>query len=209
VHLTSVDLDGTVNFWNVEGLLIHTFSATVPIQYITASGSFAFICTEPTQIRSINLEVPEFPQTVFTLPSPLKYLTLIADGLAGFAVLADHSVCVISASEVIHRFKFPQTDTVVTVLPLNLEGATGLITYAAQDQQGKVTLRALKKVLEEVTVPGQITLIADSRLSIVVRQDREAFVYDRDHLTTHSMEIISELRPKQRLSNFFTRIGVA
>jgi hypothetical protein len=208
VHLTSLGLDNVVKFWSADGLLIHTFSPSSPVLHLSSAGYLAFICTGPNSIESIDLKDPEFRRIAFSVPAPVKFLTLIADGLAAIAVLEDHSICVLSASEVILQFKNLQTDTVVAVLPLNLEGGTGLITYATLDQLGKVTLRAVKTTLEEVEVVGKLGLLAESRLSVVVQQDKNVVVYDRDQLTMRSMELLVELPQEPKLKNFFTRIGV-
>jgi hypothetical protein len=160
-------------------------------------------------MQSIDLKDPDFRNITFSVPAPVKFLKLIADGRAALAVLDDGSISVLSASEVVWQFKTSQTDTVVSVLPLNLEGGTGLITYAAQDQLGKVTLRAVKTVLEQMEIAGKIVLLADSRSSVVVQQDKNVVVYDRDQLTMRSMELLVELPQEPRLKNCFTPINAA
>jgi hypothetical protein len=201
-HVISFGSDGNLHFWSRDGLLLSRFSPKNPLVHISAATRFAFLADDSNQILAINLET--FDVSAYAVQSKVKVIVAVDEGLAALAVFEDHSICIVSASQIVVSFRFGQADTVLSVLPLNVEAPIGLVTYAAIDMQKKVTLRALEKSLLEIA--DGVTLLAEAKLSVVVQKGTTMFAVSRDELAALSMNSLPDMElPRARIAAVLTR----
>ena len=187
-YIMSFGSDNVVRFWGKGGDLRHEFAPKFKLTQLCCSSHLAFLVDDHKSVYVIDLL--SFSEKRFPVVAAVKSIATIAFGGAALAVLEDHSVALMSRTEVVEAFRFKENDFMASVLPLTVEEDTGLSTYACVDTLGRLTLRALDNITLDLGMQGKI--IASSPCFLLVEKAGKLSIYSRDDLVVLALDSIPE-----------------
>jgi len=200
-HLISVGEDGVCRIWNQVGILVSEYKSGVGFTSVCSTPFFAFLSDKSTIVNTLCIDSEISAK--FSLPSPAIHMAPIGEGYACIVAMKDGNVAVISSNQVLDVFSFKDKKSLTTVVPLAIEEGTGLVTYAALDSDGKITLRAFDTIISEIGDGS--SLFSSSENWLVTIFDKKLFVYNIDKLRFKTMNSLPELDlPRKPISEFFS-----
>jgi hypothetical protein len=204
--LVSVADDDVINFWSTAGQFLHQYVPPKRLVQVSAAPLALYAANDQSEVTVISLG--DFSRKTFRVGSPIVSIAAIHDGIAALVGVSEHRILLVDSNGLRSKFEFGIGDKVVKIVPLTVETESGLITYLAVDQFGKVTMRGLDQT-SELEFAQKLQFVAESPCSLVVRvatmaREKFLYVYNRDEVVITSMSLAEQvLLPRADLVSLF------
>lgn len=186
-HLITIAEDGTCNLWTKKGQHLFQFTSKSGLTTIGSSQFFAFLGDKMSKLYTVSTS--SLSTSSYTLPSPVRCIAPLGEGYGCLAALDNGNVVVLSPSQVVETFTYEKKIT--RVVPLALEEGTGLISFLAVDEEGKLLLCVLDYILGEIG--DQASYVAYDTLNLVTIWSGKLAVFDRDALIFASLQSMPDV----------------
>ncbi|EAX93881.1 hypothetical protein TVAG_032670 [Trichomonas vaginalis G3] len=186
-YLISISEDGVCNLWGKRGQHLYQFTSKAGLTTIESSQFFAFLGDKNSKLYTISTS--SYQTSTYQLPSPVRSLYPLGEGYGCLATLQNGKVAVLSSTHVVETFNMERK--FVRVVPLAIEEGTGLISYLAVDEEGKLVLCVLNSIIGEIG--DQASHVAYNTFNLVTIWNGKLAVFDRDNLVVASLQSMPDV----------------
>ncbi|OHS94863.1 hypothetical protein TRFO_10780 [Tritrichomonas foetus] len=199
-YLLSIGSDKTLNFWNFKGLHLSALTSTGSFTALCCSHDYAWLSDLNQRMHIIDLHTRERIRS-FNLPGIVVSMSSFGDGRGCIASLKDGSLNIYSTFGVLAHLPFLNHPPVISICPLRIDPQNGLISYAAVDSKGNLSLRVLEYIVKDLGQGAPFFAVNDKEVVAVI--NGQLLRLSKDKLETESMKSLPEMElPREKIKKF-------
>ena len=205
-HMMSIGADKSMNFWNMKGLHVSTMNTTGQFTSFCSSSSYVWVADTNQRmhvIQSSNSFGKESFKTVssFNIPDIIVSMVPFGEGNGCIASLKAGSVIIISTTGVLSHLAFLNRPPIVSICPLRVDYQSGLISYAAVDSEGNLSLRVLEHIVKELG--NSYPFFAANNTDIIAIINGKISKFNKQKLENDSVKRLPEIElPRKKIVKF-------